>query len=225
MSIKLSNTQFSKIFDKIAPQYGSILNKYAVSRRIKFIVKHSKGKCLEVGAGNGVIALGLKKSHQVVATDISPEMVKQIRKNKIKAYVSDAEKLTFEDASFDTVIAAELIYYLDHPENFISEAHRILKPNGILLITSASSITSFYNNIRTLLRKIGFKNMYFDDQNKQFIAMGKLVNLLTRENFTIKTQENAILFPFAFMDKVNRIMEKSPLNVLTSFIFIGAQKC
>ena len=225
MSTKLSNTQFSKIFDKIAPQYNSILNKYAVSRRIEFIAKYAKGKCLEVGAGNGIIAISLRKKHQVTATDISSEMVKQIRMNKIKAYVCDAEKLPFKDKTFETVIAAELIYYLDHPEKFISEAYRILKPNGKLIITSASNITLIYDKIRTFFRKIGFRGMYFNDQNKRFITQDKLFGLLSQGNFIIKTKEKTIIFPFFITDKINRFIEKTFFNCFSSFIFIKAQKC
>lgn len=222
---KPSNSEFSKIFDSIAPEYDIILNNYAGSRRIEFIKRHAKGKCLEVGAGSGEISKALLSNHEVVATDISPKMVDVIKKKlKIETAVCDAEKLPFKNSSFDTVIAAELIYYLDHPESFIKESFRVLKGRGRIIITSASKITEFYDKIRTFLRKFGFSSMYFEDPNRTFMSTKEINKLLTNNGFKIKKTQMAILLPFKSFDQINRFMEKTLLRNLCSFIFIYAER-
>lgn len=223
---KPSNREFKKVFDSVAKNYDKVLNQYAIERRIEFIEKYAEGDCLEVGAGNGEISKHLiDKNHKVVATDISQKMVKVIKeKLKIKAYVCDAEKLPFDNNSFDTVVAAEVIYYLDHPEKFIKEARRVLRKNGSLIISSASKITEYYDDVRSLLRKIGISSMYFNDPNREFMSLNLLKKLLTEGGFRIKKSQMAIIIPFKLFDQLNHFFEKTPLRIFSSFIFIYAQK-
>ena len=134
-SEKPTNKEFARIFDTAASSYDEMSNPYAVGRRKEFFLKYAKGDVLEVGAGSGEISLALKQAgHEVVATDISPNMVAEIQKKGIEAKVCDSETLPFPDSSFDTIISSEHIYYLDHPEKFIVEAKRVLRLGGRLLI-------------------------------------------------------------------------------------------
>lgn len=50
----------------------------------------------------------------------------------------DAHRLPFEDSSFDVVILYEAIYYLKEPEEFIREARRILRKEGVLLVCTVN---------------------------------------------------------------------------------------
>ena len=225
MFSKPENKKFEKVFDSVATRYDRISNYYAVSRRIDFFKKWAKGKCLEVGAGSGEMSKALLDKHEVVATDISGEMIKLVKKKLgIKAYISDAEKLPFKNNSFDTIIAAEMIYYLDRPQRFFQEARRILQPKGRLLISSASKVAELYDKFRAFLRKLGFTGMYFDDQNRQFMSSKQIKNLLRQEGFQIKQMERTIILPFKFFDTVNRFLEKTPIKCLSSFIYVYAEK-
>lgn len=49
--------------------------------------------------------------------------------------LADAGALPFQDSSFDIVICAEILEHIYDPSKVISEALRILRPNGRLLIT------------------------------------------------------------------------------------------
>jgi len=219
------NKDFGKIFDSVASSYDKISNAYAVSRRIEWFEKWAKGKCLEVGAGSGEIAKALLDQHKVIATDISAEMIKVVKKKLgIKAYVSDAERLSFKDKIFDTIIAAEVIYYLDQPEAFVAESKRILKNKGRLLISSATRIAEIYDKLRAILRKLGLPGMYFDDQNRQFMDSKQIKTLLLQNGFQIKRIERTIIFPFKIFDPINRFLEKTPLKYLCSFIYVYAEK-
>jgi ubiquinone/menaquinone biosynthesis C-methylase UbiE len=44
-----------------------------------------------------------------------------------------AERLPFEDASFDTVVSTLVLCTVDNPKAAVAEAHRVLKPGGALL--------------------------------------------------------------------------------------------
>jgi demethylmenaquinone methyltransferase / 2-methoxy-6-polyprenyl-1,4-benzoquinol methylase len=222
---KPSNPELRDIFDKAAPKYDEITNPYAVARRRDFFLEHAKGNVLEVGAGTGEISRELAKNHKVVATDISPNMVTEIKKKlNIDAIVCDAEHLPFEDASFDTVVAGEVIYYMDHPAQFIREARRVLRPEGRFLLTSANNKTKFYDRIRAMLRKVGLSHMYFDDKIRHFTTVNKLSSQLKNAGFSVLNVYKIMPVPIAAFKTLNKILERTPLRHLGLFIFICAEK-
>lgn len=113
--------------------------------RYKFASEFIAGKdVLEIGCGAG-IALGFlaEKSRSVAGVDIDEKNVTIARSlytnhKSIKISVADAHKLDFIDNSFDLVIFYEAIYYLKKPERFVSEASRVLRENGLLIICTVN---------------------------------------------------------------------------------------
>ena len=61
----------------------------------------------------------------------------------------DANNLTFEDNSFDVVIGGAILHHLDI-EKTISHVHRVLKPNGIIIILEPLNMNPFYRIYRKL---------------------------------------------------------------------------
>lgn len=108
---------------QILPLFGDVKNK----------------KILDVGAGTGRLAVALARiGAEVTALDVSGRMLEQI-KNKsknIKTVAGDAETLPFNDNTFDFVVAAFLIVHLKDPSRFFDEAYRVLKDNGLLIVTN-----------------------------------------------------------------------------------------
>lgn len=96
---------------------------------------------LEIGTGTGIIPFAIySKVSSIVATDISPEMVrvanKKLKRSKIKNIdfqIQDSYHLTFPDKSFDVVIASNLLHLLYEPEKPINELKRVMKDDGIFI--------------------------------------------------------------------------------------------
>lgn len=222
---KPTNKEFAEIFDSAAVGFGDTINPYTTKRRNDFFLKWAHGTCLEIGAGSGRLAsLLLSRGMSVVATDISPRLVAEMKKKKINAIVCDAEKLPFPDGAFDTVIAAELIYYLDHPESFVSEVQRVLKPGGVFLISAANNTAKLYDRIRAFLRYFGFQYTYFDDGVREFMTTLRLKNYLAQNGFVLKEHHKVVLLPFSLCHAINRIFERTALKHLAVFILIRATK-
>lgn len=224
---KPSNQEFKEVFDKVATKYNDVCNPFLVYERKTILGNWARGKCLEVGAGTGEISKFISLKHPVVATDIAPGMVREIKKRGIEAYVCDAERLPFEDRSFDSVLSAEVLYYLDNPNRFLSESFRVLRPGGRLLISCANNLTvKFYDKARAFLRAVGVtKGMYFDeDAVQEFMTAPKLRTMLSRNGFDIIEEKKAPVLPFRSLNFLNQMLEKTPLRHLGVFIFVFAQK-
>jgi len=215
-----SNLEFQKKFDSIAKQYNNVSNRYTVKKRIDEL-QCKNGLILEVGAAVGSIT---KKYPSAICTDISFQMCKQAKMDRKNVICCDAQMLPLKQNKFDTIISAEMIYYLENPEKFMKDAYQILKINGEILISMTNEKMNIVDKIRTKLRKLGLNKMYFDDGLVKFMKISTLENLLEEQNFEILSIEKKVLIPINFFDKINKILEKTLLNRFCIFIFVKAKK-
>ena len=100
------------------------------------------GKVLELGCGTGVYTgLLAARADSVLATDISPEMVKVTTgkyKNlgNVNVERADCFDLTCSDETFDTVFMANLLHIVPEPEKIVAGVRRVLKRGGRIIISS-----------------------------------------------------------------------------------------
>ncbi len=97
-------------------------------------------KILDVGCGSGFFSILLSKmGHEVIGTDLTPEMVEASiqlageEQASCKFLQMDAENLEFADETFDVVISRNLTWTLPDVEQAYSEWIRVLKKGGVLL--------------------------------------------------------------------------------------------
>lgn len=117
--------------------FGEITNK-AASVLIDKALIQERDKVLDVACGPGyVAACALKKGAEVIGVDFSSAMIQEAKKvyPSINFQVMDAEKLQFENDSFDTVLINFGVLHFANPKKAIQEALRILKPGGKFLYT------------------------------------------------------------------------------------------
>lgn len=134
---------------KKAVQVGNAMfkgNKFIYNLTYSIIKKYLKRKTtiLEIGPGNGMFIKNLFELNNNInyyAIDWSPDMVKEAKKNtkefkynvKIKKGIS--QKITFVDDFFDIVFTVNTIYFWDKPEKDLEEINRVLKKNGVFIIS------------------------------------------------------------------------------------------
>lgn len=110
---------------------------------------------LELGPGKSMLGMTLvEKGNTVYATEIDKDAneYQQRLANAVANYypvlVTD-EKLPFEDNTFDVVVAASSIEHFDPDNNgdvlAIAETHRVLKKDGIFIITIPVFKMYFHN--------------------------------------------------------------------------------
>lgn len=99
---------------------------------------------LDLGAGTGIAAQAIKRRYRaasVTAADIAAPMLAVARGRsrfwrRIRCVEADARRLPFDDASFDLVFSNLMLQWLLPPDVALAEMHRVLRPGGLLLLSS-----------------------------------------------------------------------------------------
>lgn len=96
-----------------------------------------KHRLLEIGAGTGHDSLFFQQNGlEVVATDLTPEMVHHCRAKGLEAHVMDFLSLDFPDGSFDAVYALNCLLHVPnaHLPRVLDTIHRLLLPGGLFYL-------------------------------------------------------------------------------------------
>jgi len=152
-------------------QPSRILLKQQIKKQSHYI----KGKVLDIGAGDF--------SRYESFFDCKEYIKMDIEKNNNVDVVGRAEKIPFEDGSFDSVICTQVFEHLDKPFEAAKEIGRVLKKGGICLLT-IPQVNELHEEPVDYFRytKYGMKKVF-----SQF----KLINSSQRGGFfTLKAQLN-----------------------------------
>lgn len=94
------------------------------------------------------------------------------------------KKLSFGNEQFDFITAIAFIEHLNNPEEIIREVYRILKPNGIFIITTPSKFA------KPILEFLAFKLHLIDaksiSDHKRYFSKKELKEILLKNQFTIE---------------------------------------
>ncbi|MCX7552648.1 class I SAM-dependent methyltransferase [Marinicella sp. S1101] len=128
-------------------------------------------KVLDAACGEGYGShLMAQTASSVDGVDIDPTAVEhatsRYQRSNLKFHQSDVLNLAFEDDSFDVVVSFETLEHLAEHEALLAEFKRVLKPDGVLLISTPDK--------KEYSDKTGFNNEYhvrelYQDEFKQMI--------------------------------------------------------
>ena len=136
-----ANIRPSVNYDQIASTYDQ---RFAVSRQggiaaalLALVQDLSAERVLEVGCGTGRWLADLQPVvHQSAGLDLSAGMLQQARKREVQFRLVQgrAEQLPFPGATFDLLYCVNALHHFSYPRTFISEARRLLRPDGALAV-------------------------------------------------------------------------------------------
>jgi ubiquinone/menaquinone biosynthesis C-methylase UbiE len=117
---------------------------------------------LDCGCGDGGVARLLRERvGDVVAFDVEPFHTWQDEAGLV-FQIGNAEKLGFDDASFDVVHSKDSLHHMDSPERALAEYRRVLKPRGTALIVEANRYNPiFYPHMTLALGHAHFSRAHF----------------------------------------------------------------
>jgi ubiquinone/menaquinone biosynthesis C-methylase UbiE len=161
---KAWNEAMAKRFnpDVFITQSGFLL-RWVAQQRLNAIVRalgDLKGKSvLDVGCGAGNLLEKLNAARRV-GIDLSDTLV-QRAKEKLRHDPSteilkgDAEAMPFLPQTFDAAVCSEVIEHVLNPKAVLQEIHRVLKPNGQLVLTFPNEELS--NRTKKIIKRLGIK--------------------------------------------------------------------
>jgi ubiquinone/menaquinone biosynthesis C-methylase UbiE len=144
---------------------------------------------LEVGVGSGRFAfpLGVK-----MGIDTSKNMLKVAKERGIQLIQGVGEELPFIDGTFDFVLIVVTLCFVENPVNVLSEARRVLKRGGRLLVGEINKGSQLGRLYEAKKEKNGFYKMATFYSGNEIIGMFDKVGIRYLESYQTLLQPLAI---------------------------------
>jgi 2-polyprenyl-6-hydroxyphenyl methylase/3-demethylubiquinone-9 3-methyltransferase len=146
-------------FDSIADDFLERMNQFDQQARVGWfdqaLSTHqvAGSTMVDVGAGLGHFsAVGERHAAVVVPIDIAPKLVSRLRERFPSAMVASATELPFATASVDFVVSSECIEHTRDPRRAAREMMRVLRPGGVLFLTTPNLLWRWSVGLAELLR-------------------------------------------------------------------------
>ena len=140
-----------------------------------------------------------------------------IKKGEGVDVVGDAHKLPFEDNKFEIILCTEVLEHLHSPDIAISEMRRVLKKDGILILTTRfifpihDAPHDYYRYTKYGLKYL-FKDWNILELNEEVRTMETFSVLLQRIGYQTKLKANTFVKILVFLF--------AKLVALTSFLIV-----
>lgn len=130
-------------YDAFAGRYDlklGVMEWMGVARLRRALLSSARGEVLEVAVGTGVNLRHYPAGCLITAIDLSPGMIARARRRaallglSVTFYEMDAERLSFPDAQFDTVVSTLSTCTFPNPVAAMSEMGRVTRPGGLILL-------------------------------------------------------------------------------------------
>ncbi|TET31577.1 MAG: methyltransferase domain-containing protein [Planctomycetota bacterium] len=152
------------LHDRINDAYYGKLGKELMDstrKRLNWICQQVSGnRILDVGCSQGITSILLgREEKSVLGLDVDASVINDARNHlndeeaivqkNVEFYCADFLSYNFEDNKFETILITEVLEHLQCPEEFISQAHRLLVQGGRLIITVPFGINDFPDHKHT----------------------------------------------------------------------------
>lgn len=100
-----------------------------------------KGTLLEIGAGFGTFCEEIQSRdafERVIALEMTPDLAESCRGRGLEVIEEPVETVTLPDASIDVITSFETLEHLFSPKDFLTTVYRLLRKNGLLVVTCPS---------------------------------------------------------------------------------------
>jgi phosphatidylethanolamine/phosphatidyl-N-methylethanolamine N-methyltransferase len=216
----LDKQTVTKAYARWAPVYDLVFGAVFERGRHAAIAAAERigGRVLEVGVGTGISLPNYSKNCRLCGIDISGPMLRKAEErvaelgltNVEGLWVMDAEHLSFDENSFDVVVAQYVITTVPNPEATLDEFARVLKPGGEIVLVSrvgaeAGLRRSLEHWFQPAARKLGWRTEFSFERYARWAAQTPGMRLIERRAMPPFGHFN--LIRFGKRDKADRITE------------------
>lgn len=208
MTEKQPVNKSEKFWDSVSKRFGGS-DKEMISPAFQHIKQnaekyfHKTDNVLDIGCGPGDITLEIAgKAKSVHGIDISAGMIEAAKQkansqNIATAKFSKADLFneSFQNNSFDTISAFNVLHYVHEKKDFYRRIHELLKPNG-LFISSTACLRERVSLLRFLLSALTAFNLV---PKTIFYKTTELETEIKEAGFTILESFNIAKLPERFI--------------------------
>jgi ubiquinone/menaquinone biosynthesis C-methylase UbiE len=188
--------------ERVLRQYGAVGDAYVrsaghaggndLARLIELVQPAAHERMLDIATGGGHVAKTFAPHvAEVVASDLTPEMLAEAEKFilgigivNVSFVQADAEDLPFDSASFEIVTCRIAPHHFPHPERFVAEVARVLRPGGrfglIDSVVPSGELGELYNRFEAAR----------DPSHVRSLATEEWVDLLVQNGLTVRAVEH-----------------------------------
>jgi len=177
------HSQHPQGYHDIVVRKDDVIN-YRLKAIMELVNKWSpdKGKLLEIGCALGYfLELAQLSGWKAQGVELSSWAAQYAReKTKVQVSSEKLEDIKFPTAYFDAIVMIELIEHTPEPISFLKEVYRILKPAGIILITTPNS-----KSIHRSIWRQKFQEIFLIPEHLFLFSIPTIKRLLELTNFKI----------------------------------------
>ncbi len=190
---------------------------YRLKRRTSEVVKSIRTfsskkpeAILDIGAADGLMLDRIKEvfpDTTCIGIEYASDLISCNDSENVHLIRGDALVLPFKENVFDVVTATAITEHVSDPIQLIREAFRVLRENGIFIITTPHP---FWEGIAT---RIGHLK---EEEHSELITLRKLISLLKKTGFEIVNAEHFMISPIGipFELLVEKMLKLCGLNFL-----------
>lgn len=188
-------------YERFAGEFDKQMNSYDLNKRLRIIFDEMLVKdeitgksLLDAGCGTGWFSKkALELGADVTSLDVGDALLTEVKsKCNSKLVKGDVCEMKFDDNIFDYVISTEVIEHTPNPRKALQEIYRVLKKQGILILTVPNKVWHFsvvIGNILKLRPYEGYEN---------WIGWYQLKNWMKETGFNICDMFGFHVVPFVF---------------------------
>ena len=195
--------------------FGLVINPFYIARKallgsIKELGDNISGKTLDVGCGTKPYEKYFKSS-EYIGLEIETTVHREVSKAD---FFYDGTKFPFNNNEFDSIVTNQVFEHVFNPDSFLNEINRVLKKNGILLLTvpfvwdeheqpyDFARYSSF--GIKSVLEKNGFEIIAHRKTVTNFGVIIQLINgyiykMTVRNSLIRQIVTVLVMFPLSIL--------------------------
>ena len=188
-------------YEAIADRFETLDHRHDVDRRLTIVFDELMSRAelngklvLDAGCGYGAFSTtAARAGARIVSLDIARPLVHvTVRKTSAVGVAADALVMPFRSAIFDAVISSEMIEHTERPFDVLGEFARVLKPGGLLIVTTPNRVWQSTVRWASRLRLRPFRGL------ENFLRWSEIESAIRRHGLDVERHVGFHAWPVHF---------------------------